>query len=1214
SGSLLLVLILMLAWMIGTQGGLRFAVALGAELAPGVLTLERIEGRLLGRASAERLVLRLGDFTLEASELVLDWSPLGVLSGTLRINELSLDELILVLPPGEDDADGPIRLPDLAFPIALQVDQARLARLALFGLEQSAPFLTVERIALVGTLRDGELALDHLAAALPEPQLTARTWGGATLRGDYPLVLDLVWTLTRAPAVALHGETRIGGDLSALAIQNRLSGSVDAELDAVLTGVLDAFAWDGEARVTALALPDFAPDLPSVTIGARLESVGDPRHASLTGRLDAESSERPDFGHLEADLHLDWADQVLRIRELVLTEGVSGAHLAATGHLDTGSETGSVALSGQWEGLRWPLSGDLLAESPTGELQVSGRLDEYRYELTLAMRGPELPESQLRVAGIGDLARTHLEQLTLQTLGGQVSGEAEVGWDPELSWTATLDASGLDPGLQYPAWPGRIAARLSTRGSLAESGLALTARLESLAGELRGYPIQASGGLEMAGETLDIQALEAVSGPSRLRLAGRIAERLELALELASPDLASLWPAAGGSLSARGTVSGARAAPRVLLDLEARELDLSGQGIAALNGRVALGIAPDEPFEIRLDGSALRLGELSWSRLAVSGAGLMSDHRVELTLVGEPLGVALAATGGRAADAVYRGRLTRLDLATGELGDWALQRPAPFSLEGARIAAGPLCLSATADAAGGCVELAQESAGRWLADLDLSLPDLARLAPLLPENLALTGSARLTSRLQANGAVLDGRAQAELPRGRLRLRRDGGVEQVLDLSGTRLDVQSSARALGATLALPVAELGRLDARLVLPGWRLDAPTRPGQPLDASLSGQLRGLERVADLVPDLSRMRGGIELDLGLGGTIGAPVPRGTARLSEVGFEVPLIGLRIADLNLTASAATRDRFDLQGHAEVGGGRLELSGEARLGGDGPGARLQIDGSRLKVADTREYFALVSPRLEIEAGAAGARLSGEVAIPEARIRPRSLPAGTQTPSSDVVLRDRELAAPYPLEIDLRLRLGDDVTIDAFGVRGRLAGDLALRQAPGREMLGDGQLQITDGQYRMSSGFGLAADLAAPLDIVQGRLVYARSPIGNPGLLLQAERDGGSTSAGVRVLGTLRDPKLAFFSESDPGMTQAEITKFLLTGVAPSRDGQAQTAGLAVGTYIAPKIYLEYESGLGGESNKVRLRYDLTNRIELQTETGESQGGDIFFTFER
>jgi translocation and assembly module TamB len=53
--------------------------------------------------------------------------------------------------------------------------------------------------------------------------------------------------------------------------------------------------------------------------------------------------------------------------------------------------------------------------------------------------------------------------------------------------------------------------------------------------------------------------------------------------------------------------------------------------------------------------------------------------------------------------------------------------------------------------------------------------------------------------------------------------------------------------------------------------------------------------------------------------------------------------------------------------------------------------------------------------------------------------------------------------------------------------------------------------------------------------------------------------------------------------------------------------------VGTYVAPKLFVEYESSLGDQSDKVKMRYDLTKRIELQTETGDSQGADIFYNFE-
>jgi translocation and assembly module TamB len=262
-----------------------------------------------------------------------------------------------------------------------------------------------------------------------------------------------------------------------------------------------------------------------------------------------------------------------------------------------------------------------------------------------------------------------------------------------------------------------------------------------------------------------------------------------------------------------------------------------------------------------------------------------------------------------------------------------------------------------------------------------------------------------------------------------------------------------------------------------------------------------------------------------------------------------------------------------------------------------------------------MAVVSPRIEADLDPAGVRIRGEILVPEARIRPRSIPAGTVSPSPDVVLADRagQGKSGLPVDIDLRLKLGDDVTIDAFGVRGRLVGDLRVFQAPGKQMLGDGQLAIVDGLYRLSGGFGLAAELGAPLTIEQGRLVYAKTPIDNPGLLLQAQREGGDSSAGVRVLGTLRNPKLAFFSESDPDMTQADITKYLLTGMLPRRDGGSEDRSLSVGTYIRPKLYMEYESAIGDRKDSVKLRYDLTRRIELQTETGESPGADVFYTFE-
>lgn len=1300
-----LALILMVASVLGTQSGLRLAVALAEDFAPGVLSIERIEGRVLGALQLGQLKLRLGELSMDAGSVQLDWTPFAAVGGTLPIPTLRVSDLDLVLPPPSDEPKPPLVLPDIVLPLAVDLGEARVERVRLYNAGDTAPFLQIDHAALSANLTGSELTLRRFEATLPSPALTARASGQVELTAAYPLTLNLDWEVTEAPAVALQGSAQIRGDTTALAVRHRLSGSARADLRLRVADLLQEPSWDGMLEIIALDLPDFVADAPAVEVSGRLETQGDLVKAAVTGQLDARAPDLPDFGHLAAVLDVTWSERVLAIRRLDLNEQVSDALFTATGRLDLSADPGRFEIEGNWERLRWPLSGDLVAESERGELDASGRFDAFDYALSLVAQGPAIPQttldltgtgsqtgvriaplklvqgegelrgegrfdwspalswtlalngkdlnpgafvegledrlalqintsggldafdytldaqsvgpglpaSRLHLDGTGDQRQVRVETLDLNTLGGRMTGNARVGWDPRLTWEATLDASDIDPGVYAVGWGGNLAGRLTSRGTIEPSGPDLVARIEGVEGILRGFVVVASGAVTMVGETIRIENLGAASGPTSVRVQGQIDQQLDLTFDVESSDLTSLMPETRGALSAHGRVSGPREAPRLLLDLSARNAEWQGQGIATLTGALDVGIAREDPFEIRLDGTGLVLGNLTWSALSVRGTGRIPDHRFDLSLQGQPMSVTFASSGRLDAAGAYAGEIARLDLATTSFGDWSLQRPTPVSLDGSRITAGPLCLRGPGGT-GGCAEVSRDAANRANASLDVDVADFTLLAPLLPPNLALTGQGRIKGRFELADAVLSGKATAEIPQGLLRAPIGRGQEQVLDFSGTLLGIDAGARSLSARLALPLQGHGQVDGTLDLAGWRLDAPARPGQPLSGSLRADIQGLDRLSDLVPDITGLTGGVSVDLALSGTLDQPGVRGEARVQDVGFTVPLVGLKVADLNLTASAAAIDRFDLRGQADVGGGRLEIIGDGGLGAGGFVGQAKIFGTGLTVADTREYFALVSPNIDIQVSATGARLTGEIQIPEARIRPRSIPAGVKTPSRDVVLIGYETTTPFPLEIDLRLVLGEQVTVDAFGVRGRLAGNLAMRQQPGRVMLGDGQLQIIDGQYRLNVGFGLAAELGAPLNIVQGRMIFARSPIDNPGLVIQAQRDGGATVAGVQVLGTLRDPKLAFFSETNPNMTQAEVMKFLVTGIAPSAGNDSVNPGLAVGTYIAPKLFLEYDTGLGAQSNSVRLRYDLTNRIEVQTETGGNQGADIFFTFER
>jgi translocation and assembly module TamB len=1302
--SVLLLVLVLAGLALGTQTGLRTALALAQALAPGTVRVGTAEGRVLGRLHLHDLEVHLPSLDLTLGDLELDWSPLAALAGTLPVRRLAARDIDLVLAPSEGSG-APLVLSDLAPPLNVQIEEAQVERLRVRERGAAEPVLDLDRAAFAASLDGSDLDLTRLELDLARPSLRVQAKGQARLAGAYPLGLDLDWSLDLPPAVALKGKGTIGGDLGHLTIEHQVSGSVRARLDLQVNNVLTAPGWDGQVELGGLDLPDFAAGAPDLEVKARLKTSGDLDAATVSGTLDGRATRLPDLGHLAARLDVRWQDRVLSIRTLDLKESISGARLAATGSLDLRPDPASIELKGDWERLRWPLSGPLLAESPKGQLRVSGTLARYDYSLSGQTQGPGFPAADLKLAGNGDDQGARIAELLVKTLGGRVQakgaltwapalgwtleirgqdlnpglfvpglddrialsldtkgsldafgydlaastqgpglpparlalggkgdlkgtvidtlrldarkgrieGQAHAGWDPKLAWEADLKATGIDPGAYAPDWPGRIDGRIASQGSLEPDGPHLSLVLDGVQGSLRGYPIAAAGEVRMAGKSVQVAGLTASSGPSTARVDGTLDDTLDLTFDLASPDLASLLPQSKGSLQAKGQVRGTLKSPQVELELSAKDAEIAGQGIASLTGSADVSLTPDGAFRVQIDGTDLVLGAIAFDTLALRADGGMSNHRLSLALSGPELSSRIEAKGALGAGGAYRGSLTRLDLDQGAFGSWRLQRPMPIEVALPKAAAGPLCIR-NKQGSGGCLQFDQTEAGQWTANIDLDKLGFELIQGFMPPNLLAEGAASLKGRFKAAGPVLTGSAVAQIPQGRLRMVMGGGRFEDLDLSGTRLSIDSSAKALSARLGLPLKGLGELAGNLELPGWRLDAPARPGQPLRGALRARVDGLARVANLVPDLTGATGSLDADLTLGGTIATPTVQGQAAARALGAEVPLIGLKVADgtVNLIAG---KDRLDIQGQATVGGGRFELSGGFIQGTGGYSGRLLASGERLKVANTKEYFAVVTPRIQADLSPGGIRIGGEVVVPEARIRPRSIPAGTVRPSPDVVLADR--AGPkksaLPVDIDLRLKLGDNVTIDAFGVRGRLAGDLRVFQAPGKLMLGDGQLGIVDGIYRLSGGFGLAAEIGAPLTIEQGRLVFAKTPIDNPGLLLQAQRQGGDTSAGVRVLGTLRDPKLAFFSESDPNMTQAEITKYLLTGMLPRRDSGNEDRSLSVGTYIRPKLYMEYDSAIGDRKDSVKLRYDLTRHIEVQTETGENPGADIFYSFE-
>ncbi|MCB2262442.1 MAG: translocation/assembly module TamB domain-containing protein [Candidatus Thiosymbion ectosymbiont of Robbea hypermnestra] len=1234
-----LVLLLAILWILGTQSGLRFALSLADDLAPGLVQVERVEGRLLGTLHLEGLRVRPPGVELDFSNLALRWHPLAALSGTLRVTELSARALdIAIVPSGnaedEEEASGPVELPEIPLPpgLELELEQARVGQLSVGALHEDSRF-RIDRITLTGGWVDTQVTVRKLALTLPEPQLTAAAQGKMELTGKYPLTLGLTWNLSQAPALKLAGAATIEGDLETLRVDQDLTGAARAGLQALVQGVLERPRWEGELRIREVDLPALHPDLPALDLHGSLTTRGDLDAAWLRGNLVGAAPDLLGPERLQARLDLDWQGERLEIAALELTGDRSGALLAATGKLDLSHPVGKVDLDAAWKQLRWPLAGDPIAEARQGALQVRGTLDAFAYRLSSELRGPTLPAARLKLEGEGNRESTRIEALRLETLGGSLQAQADVAWTPAVTWDAELRIADIDPGRQWPEWAGNLDGRILTKGGLEDGGPKFDAQLESLAGKLRGYPVAAQGGLGMQGTKLQIDKLRVASGPSRLEIDGSvdrsvddsndgptdgsIGEPLDLTLRLESPDLGTLLPDAQGRLQANGALAGTLAAPKVELALTAGGIALAEQSLQSLQGAVRVHLVPDGPIAIDLTGQDLAVGGMQFDSLRLQGNGQTNGHRLSVEATGAPLALDLRVTGSLKENYAYTGRLETLNLDSHAFGRWRLQQTAPVELAGARINAGPLCIREEKGGSGGCVRFEQPEAGNWQAALDLDRLDFELFEDFIPQDLILTGEAKARADFRAAGGALVGKADVQVPEGLLNILSGGdkAYSGQLRFTAANLAVTADGKDLRARLAVPLADLGRLSAEATLPGWSLNDPARPDQPLRGNIQARIENLSLLSRLVPDITKPTGNLKADFRLGGTLAQPGLRGAARLVGGGLQVPLIGLTIEDLNFTAEAKGLDRIEYRGGLKAGAGNLNIDGRTLMDATGMNTRITAKGDRLTLADSKEYFIRAAPDIQVEIGPAGAKITGKLRVPRARIRPRRIPAGTVSPSPDIAIAAKgrkQKTSPYGTSIDLRLALGNKVTLDAFGLEGTLRGALALRQAPGKELLGDGKLEIVEGTYRLSFGGGLSAVLGEPLTIEQGFLSYAKSPITNPFLILTAQREGGDITAGLRVFGTLKNPKLTFFSATDPGMSQADITKYLLTGIPPK--GNEQDQAISLGTYIAPKLFVEYDYSLGDESDKIKLRYDLSNRIELQTETGEAQGGDIFFTFER
>ncbi|MCC3704879.1 translocation/assembly module TamB [Rouxiella badensis] len=900
----------------------------------------------------------------------------------------------------------------------------------------------------------------------------------------------------------------------------------------------------------------------------------------------------------------------------------------------------------QSEALQWPLTGTPQYQIKGFNMKFSGKATDYALSLRSSFTGEQLPPASLTLDGTGNLEQFKLKLMRLAALQGNTDLSGVVDWSKAVSWNTQLTLSNIDTAKQWPEWPARLAGKIAMRGSLYGGTWQLQVPTLELDGNVKKNLVKARGNLR--GNSYgqwDIPQLHLELGRNNLDVKGKLADKWALDANIDAPHLDGALPGLGGVVKGLVQVRGDLKAPQLLADLTASNVRWQAMSVnrVSIKGNVTSSDQIQGTLAVKVQ--QLKQDALDISDITLDAKGNEKQHQLNLNITGKPVGGHLAVNGSfDRKTQQWKGNISNTLFNT-PVGDWRLTRPIAltyFNTE-QRVTVGPHCWhNPNADV---CVPTTLDAGTSGQASIVLNRFDLAMLKPFLTDDTQLAG--------QFSGkANVAWKAQGGLPQASVSLVGKGVKVQQL-VQGNPLPVAFDTLNVNAGLQngranldwmIKIANNGQLDGNLQI------ADPMGRRNLSGNVNLTRISMALLQPALMDGEKASGILNANLRVGGNAQKPQVYGKLALTNVDIDAQFMPFDITNANLNINFNGMSSL-LDGVIQTPHGQLALNGNADWNDPNNWrARIAAKGDKVRVSVPPMVRLDVSPDLVFDATPQAFSLNGRVDIPWARITVQELPQSAVGVSSDeVMLNDqRQPIAPastsIPINTNLVVNIGDDVRLDAFGLKARLKG--ALKVVQDKRGLGlNGQIDIPSGRFH---AYG------QDLIVRKGQLLFS-GPADQPLLNIEAIRNPDSTEndvvAGVRVTGDADAPKLEVFS--DPTMSQQEALSYLLRGqgldssgadssamtsmligmgVAQSgklvgkigeafgvsnlsldTQGVGDSSQVVVSGYVLPGLQVKYGVGIFDSLATLTLRYRLMPKLYLEAVSGIDQALDLLYQFE-
>ncbi|MEL7311253.1 MAG: translocation/assembly module TamB domain-containing protein, partial [Pseudomonadota bacterium] len=564
-------------------------------------------------------------------------------------------------------------------------------------------------------------------------------------------------------------------------------------------------------------------------------------------------------------------------------------------------------------------------------------------------------------------------------------------------------------------------------------------------------------------------------------------------------------------------------------------------------------------------------------------------------------------------------------------------RTAALQLGSEQLRASGLCIDA-ATLVSSCVDASWEPSQEITLKGQFAMDSLAEL-PISLEPWRIEGGVKGSIDVAGPLAAITGNVQVSADG--LSVQRPSvdplsEVEQTISVDTVELSGTWRAGALDVSADVRSSHAANLTAEIALASW-LQADSQ----IDGRIQWQASDLATLDVLMPDIGIGAGRAHADISVTGTRRDPVVVVDGELVEGEFYIIPTNTVLRDVSVSMNGELLDSLDVRLMAATGEGSAAFDGSAGLGPVGPFVKGTLRATDATLADLEDTRLTASADIALGWHPHSLSVVGKARFDSSAIEIRSLPESAIRISPDAVIdagvSKDALESVRFRHIDVTTTLGDGVRLSGFGLDTELTGKIRLKQFSDTAPAGFGRLELKNASYR---AYGQS------LSVTRGVLDFG-GPLEAPYLSLRAERDIETGSVGIDITGSPDALESELFSE--PDRTDAEKLSLLLTGRDLSNNSEDDGASLAdaaitlglrqafgvssairngvgldtltldgsgrdgrilAGKQLSERIYLQYAYGVFDQLSSVLLRFQINDRLALESVSGEDQAFDLLY----